>query len=162
MASHSDGAPRASEIAQTSDATAAGLAPILVVEDSPTSARRLRALLEDVGLVNPIVHIDHGGRAVEWLEDAAQHTRCPALIVLDIELPGRGGMEILRWLREQEPFAAVPVIILTATADRTDMDEAYGLAINSYLVKPVGFDALSDILRHLPLRWALLAPAEHG
>lgn len=120
----------------------------------------LCGLIEHLGLANPVVALDHGDRAVEWLDDPTQRAQPPALILLDVLLPGTDGMEILRWLRAQEDFAALPVVILTATAEQADIQEAYDLDVGSYLVKPVGIDALSDILRHLPLRWALLPPLQ--
>lgn len=140
-----------------------GLGPVLIVEDDLSSAEVLRHLLDGLRLANPIVHIDRGDRAVEWLDDAAQSSIRPALILLDVALPGRDGMDVLRWVRRQEHLGGVPVVVLTATAERADMDEAYGdLAVDSYLVKPVAFGALSDILRQLPVRWALLSPVDHG
>lgn len=146
---------------EDTDASGVALIPILIVEDSRVSAAHLRDLLHDIRLANPVVHLDHGELAVEWLDEPRQRAHPPALVLLDVHLPGRDGMAILRWARAQEELATVPVVILTATADRDDLDEAYDLGVHSYLVKPVGFDALSDILRHLPLRWALL-PGPHG
>lgn len=132
------------------------LAPILIVEDSRLSAGLLRRLLTKLRLANPVVHVEDGDGAVEWLDEPAQRAVPPALVLLDVVLPGRDGMEVLRWMRNTEAHASVPVVILTTTPDRDDLEEAYGLGVDSYLVKPVGFDALSDILRHLPTPWALL------
>lgn len=134
-------------------AAGGGLDPILIVEDSWSSAALLRQVFDHLQLANPVVHLGDGDRAIEWLADPACR---PALMVLDVQLPGRDGMEILRRARSQDHLQGVPVLMLTATADRADLEEAYALGADSYLVKPVGFDALGDVLRHLPLRWALL------
>lgn len=133
-----------------------GLAPLLIVEDSWSSAALLRQVFDHLLLANPVVHLTDGERAVEWLDVP---TRRPALMVLDVQLPGRDGMDILRRVRSLDHLQGVPVLMLTATADRADLEEAYALGADSYLVKPVGFEALEDVLRHLPLRWALLPTA---
>jgi CheY-like chemotaxis protein len=129
----------------------------VIVEDSATSAALVRQVIAEMRLVNPVVHIDDGDRAVEWFEEAAGAGGRPVLILLDVVLPGRDGMDVLRWLHSRDDLRAVPVVVLTATAKREDIEEAYErLGADSYLVKPVGFDALGDVLRGLPLSWALM------
>jgi CheY-like chemotaxis protein len=131
--------------------------PIVIVEDSATSAALVRQVLGEMRLVNPVVHVDDGDRAVEWFERTSRSGERPALVLLDVVLPGRDGMDVLRWLRSRDDLRSVPVVVLTATARRDDIEEVYErLGADSYLVKPVGFDALGDVLRDLPLCWALM------
>lgn len=140
------------------------LGTLVIVEDSQASATVLRQVLRDhLQIANPVVHLLDGDRAVEWLTEAVEADAPPVLVLLDVLLPGRDGMEILRWMRGQESLRQLPVVILTATAQHADIDEAYrSLGADSYLVKPVGFDALGDVLRRLPLRWALLPADRDG
>lgn len=128
------------------------------MEDAKISATILREQVAALGLVNPVVHVDHGDRAVAWLRTAAEAGRPPALVLLDVILPGASGVQILRWLREHPGLQDVPVVILTATADMADIQEAHQLGVASYLVKPVGYDALGEVVRNLPCHWALLGP----
>jgi len=84
----------------------------------------------------------------------------PALVLLDLEMPGKTGLEVLAWLRADVRLATVPVVRLSASSGIDEVDGAYALGISSYLVKPVGFAAMQDIIRQLNLPWALLAEGE--
>jgi CheY-like chemotaxis protein len=134
------------------DATAA---PIVVVEDDESSRELIVRYLGKLRLANPVVPALDGVVAVEQLATLAA---TPALVLLDLDLPGRSGLEVLAWLRGQPQLADVPVVMLTGSSELDDIDRAYELGISSYLVKPVGFPALEDVLRRLGTPWALLAP----
>jgi DNA-binding response OmpR family regulator len=127
-----------------------------MVEDDPVTADVTEALLRLSGLRNPIRHLTDGEAAAAWLDQRLEGDEAPVLLLLDLHLPGRSGLEILRWLRPRAPH--LPVIMLTAAADLTEVNEAYDLGIASYLVKPVGADAVAEIVRGLDMPWALLPP----
>lgn len=138
-------------------------APILVVEDEAVSAAIIARHLGKLGLVNPVQLARDGDEAVAWL---AQHAvgptgRVPALVLLDRHLPGRDGLEVLRWIHAQPGLRSVPVLILTAASDVPAISEAYELGVRSYLVKPIGYEALGEVIRSLELRWAIV-PSEDG
>jgi DNA-binding response OmpR family regulator len=80
----------------------------------------------------------------------------PSLVLLDLKLPRRSGLEILQWMREQEDLKSIPVIILTSSQQSLDIDRAYELGANSYLVKPVGFDGLLEMVKAIGMYWVLL------
>lgn len=154
-----DATERAAEGA-TADATA--LAPVLVVEDDPVAATLIHRHLEHLGLANPIRVVGDGDEAVAWLAGGATDgaTEVPALILLDHHLPGRSGLEVLRWAHAQPALRSVPVLMLTGESDVAGISEAHSLGARSYLVKPVGFDALGDVVRGLEVRWAILPAQE--
>jgi DNA-binding response OmpR family regulator len=77
----------------------------------------------------------------------------PGLVLLDLKLPRRSGLEVLQWLREQQVLRRLPVVVLSSSREATDIDRAYDLGANSYLVKPVGSDALLGMVRAMDGYW---------
>lgn len=129
--------------------------PILVAEDDESAVELIARFLQAMWLVNPIVAVGRGDDAIRALEDAEPP---PALALLDIHMPGASGLEVLRWMRNRPAYQNLPVIILTGSADLCAVNESHGLGVVHFLVKPVGFDALDDVLRRVELPWALLPP----
>ena len=80
----------------------------------------------------------------------------PALMLLDLKLPGMSGFEVLLWLRQQPGLKRLPVVVLTSSKENTDINRAYELGANSYLVKPASFDALVNIIERLNHYWLVL------
>jgi len=149
------------------------IAPVLLVEDDEVHVRILRRVLAAAGLANPLLAVADGAQAIELVASLADPgpdaggdpqrdppTAVPVLVLLDLNLPGRGGLDVLAALRARPALAQVPVVVLTASTDDADIDAVDRLGAHTYLVKPVGFDALLDVVRGLGLRWALLPPAE--
>lgn len=143
-------------------AAAPSLASILVVEDDAVSAAVIAKHLRTLGLANPVQIARDGDDAVAWLarHAAGPSGRLPALILLDRHLPGRDGLEVLRWIHAQPGLRSVPVLILTAASDVPAISEAYELGVRSYLVKPIGFKALGEVVRGMELRWAIVPPED--
>ena len=111
---------------------------------------------------------NHGEEAVEYLEggggfgDRGKHP-FPALMILDLQLPRRSGHEVLEWLRAQEEgLRRLPVVILTSSREPRDINRAYELGANSYLVKPVSFDALLEMVQALEHYWLALTERPEG
>lgn len=129
-----------------------GGSPIIVVDDDEMSRELVVRYLDKLNLQNPVLTAGDGDEVVQLL---SAPDMCPALVLLDLELPGRHGLDVLVWIRK-EFGDDVPVVMLTGSAQLDDVDRAYALGIASYLVKPVGFSALSDVLRQLSLPWQLL------
>lgn len=134
--------------------------PILVAEDDPEARRMFARLLAKAGVVNPVEFAADGQAAIGHLAGVADGSLpTPVLILLDLNMPRRSGLDVLRWLRQRGILPLTPVVILTGSAEMDEVRECHDLGVASYLVKPVGFAALSDVLRGLELRWALLPPA---
>ncbi len=135
--------------------------PILLVEDDPNDQLLIRRALAKSRLLNPLHVVDDGDAAVEYLEgrgrfaDRQAHP-VPALVLLDLKLPRRSGIEVLTWLRAQPSLRRTPVVILTSSKDSDDLNRAYDAGANSYLVKPVAFDGLIELLRTVGLYWMVL------
>lgn len=130
--------------------------PAIVVADDDAPSRLLIArYLQQLHLSNPVVEAANGQQAIEVL--AALETT-PALVLLDVNMPEKSGLQVLAWIRDHARLSPVPVVILTGSAELEDVDQAYGLGISAYLLKPLSSTALDDALRALGTPWMLLAP----
>jgi CheY-like chemotaxis protein len=141
------------------DVTAAPLAaaPILIVDDDDPTRLLIEASLSALRLANPAVMACDGDDAVRQLQPCLRNEApVPVLVMLDGQMPGRSGLEVLRWMRQQPALRDVPVIMLTGVSDVDSIQDAYSSGAASYLVKPVAFGALADVIRGLQRPWALL------
>ena len=133
--------------------------PLVVADDDDLARELVVRCLRKLNLRNRVVVATDGRAAVAEL---AALEVAPCLVLLDLDMPVDSGLDVLRWLRTESAFPHAPVVMLTASAILDDIDEAYRLGIASYLVKPVGFAALQDVLRQLALPWVLLEPVVDG
>lgn len=131
------------------------LQTMLMVEDNLDHAELIRRSLERHELVCRIVHVTDGDSALDYLLSIDGADRgagaAPDLILLDIRLPKRSGIDVLRAIRERPGLADIPVVILTTSANLDDIREAHQLHVNSYLVKPFVFEEFRSLLDDLGL-----------
>jgi two-component system response regulator len=130
---------------------------ILLVEDNPDDeALTLRAFAKN-NIGNRIVVVRDGAEALSWLFKRDQHEARsdpdPALILLDLNLPEVGGLEVLREIRADTRTRLLPVVILTASAEETDPLRSYELGANSFIRKPFDFARYVEVIRHLGYYW---------
>jgi CheY-like chemotaxis protein len=131
--------------------------PILLVEDDRSQALLIKRVLGKAGLVNTVHAFTDGGEALSHVRRLGPNSaELPALVLLDLHTPGESGLEVLAWLRQQPSFHEVPVIMLSGSTESEDIDRAFELGADSYLVKPVAFDALVDAVTSLGLPWMIL------
>ncbi len=147
-----------------SAAPSAEMAPILVAEDDAQHRLLICAAFAAARLANPIHLVEDGEEAVAYLGGRGRYGDrrrypLPALVLLDLHMPRRSGLEVLGWLRSNDVLDRVPVLLLTASEEEADINEAFAAGASSYLVKPVGFDALLDVVKTLDLRWQILPAA---
>jgi DNA-binding response OmpR family regulator len=135
--------------------------PIVVVEDDESHAVLVERVLRKARLANPVVVHTNGDEAVAWLERTGE-TDPPALVLLDGHVPGRRGLDVLAWLRNQPGLAQVPVVMFSGSGGSEDINRAFELGVDTYLVKPVAFDALLDAINDLGLPWTLLPRPREG
>jgi CheY-like chemotaxis protein len=135
---------------------------ILLAEDDPNDVTLIQRAFRSSKLINPIEVVGDGDEVVAYLsgeppyDDRELHPM-PVLLLLDLDLPRRSGTEVLEWLRSQGPLARLRVVVLTASKEHADINRAYELGANSYLVKPVQFGALVDMVNELNLYWMILS-----
>lgn len=116
---------------------------ILLVEDSPEDAEALIRAFRRAGIANPIVHLADGDLALAYFRDLGSAPR-PVLVLLDLNLPGTDGRDVLTRLKSAEATRDIPVLVLTSSANERDVAACYRSGANSYLQKPVAF---ADLLR---------------
>jgi CheY-like chemotaxis protein len=138
----------------------APLGCILLVDDDEDDIILTRRAFERMRIGNPLQVAANGEDALAYLEgkgafaDRAKHP-LPTLILLDVKMPRKGGHEVLAWLKAQPQLRRIPVVMLTSSKDPVDVNRAYDLGVNSYLVKPLSFDGLNEIARTLNLYWIM-------
>jgi DNA-binding response OmpR family regulator len=132
-------------------------APVVVLEDDRTTAALIAQVLAATQMVNPVEHFSNGKDAFAYLERAPEIGVTPVLLVLDLSLPDASGLDVLRWVRARAELEGVPVVMLSGSGDDEDIERAYEIGIDAYLVKPAGIHGLPDVIRNLGLPYVLLA-----
>lgn len=141
--------------------------PILLIEDSPDDAELTIAALA-LDLSDRVVHVQDGKQALDWLHRRGGHTgrtaEDPVVILLDLNMPLVDGFSVLRDIRGSEPLRHIPVVGLTSSVAAADIERAYDLGINAYVVKPVDFTEFVETMKFLGQFWANLnrTPAHAG
>jgi CheY-like chemotaxis protein len=131
---------------------------ILHVEDDPNDVLLVELAFKKIGSPCALHVIADGEQAIEYLSAVQPNgeTRTnslPALLLLDVKLPRRSGLEVLAWLRGQDDLRRIPVVMLTSSNQPSDVKRAYDLGVNSYLVKPSALDELVDMVKKLCGYW---------
>jgi DNA-binding response OmpR family regulator len=131
---------------------------ILLVEDDHNDVLLIKRAFQKVNIANPIIVVNDGEQAISYLAGREPYVdrALPMLVLLDLKLPRKTGHEVLEWLRGQANLKRLPVVVLTASSESSDVNRAYDLGANSYLVKPVTFDALVEMVKTLNLYWLIL------
>lgn len=134
-------------------------AAILIVDDNPDDVELTLRALRKNKVANEVVVAGDGEEALEAVHGAGAMR--PSLILLDVNLPGLSGFEVLERLRGDERTARVPVVMLTSSADDRDVADAYDYGVNSYVRKPVDFTEFIEVARQIGMYWLLVnrAPA---
>jgi CheY-like chemotaxis protein len=123
---------------------------IIMIEDDSGHARLIEKNIRRAGVSNEIVHFDHGAAAMEHLlrEDARSK---PLLILLDLNLPDMSGTSILERIKADDKLHRAPVIVLTTTDDKVEIQRCYDLGCNVYITKPVEYESFAAAIRQLGL-----------
>jgi CheY-like chemotaxis protein len=133
------------------------LPPLLVADDDAEARRIFVRFFTKMRLANPVQFAADGEAALTYLAEVeAGRAVEPVLLLLDMRMPKKSGLDVLRFVRRTGLFPHLPVVMLTGSAEMEEVSECYELGVDSYLVKPVGFAALNDVLLGLELRRAFL------
>src|SRR6185436_14672719 len=128
---------------------------ILLVEDDEIDVMNVRRAFQKGNITSPLFHAEDGLRALEMLRDGT-FPRERRLVLLDINMPRMNGIEFLRALRADADLKDTPVVMLTTSDEEDDRIEAYGLNVAGYLVKPVSFVVLVELMTTLNHYWTLM------
>src|SRR5262249_13719924 len=131
--------------------------PILLVEDNPMDVDLTYQAFREHSVANPILVCRDGDEALRYMDahDSAADPEVPILVLLDLRLPKVDGIEVLRRARQQVVWKQVPVVVLTTSRENSDIEAAYQLGVNSYIVKPVDFLAFAEVVKTIKVYWLL-------
>jgi two-component system response regulator len=134
---------------------------VLLVEDNPRDAELTIRALKRHNLANQLFHVEDGADALDFLFGRGKYegrrgASSPKVVLLDLKLPKVNGLEILRIMKNDPHLHTIPVVVVTSSAEDPDMQTAYQLGANSYVVKPVQFDAFMEAMSKLGVYWLMV------
>lgn len=139
---------------------------ILLVEDSTADAELTVDALREARLINPIVHVEDGADALDYLQRRGRYAERgpgdPAVVLLDIKMPRMNGLEALQKIRADDSLQHVPVVILSSSREESDLARSWDLGANAYVVKPVDVQQFFDAVQTLGQFWAVLNEPPRG
>lgn len=142
------------------------LRPILVVEDSAEDFTALSRAFRKHGLPNPVLRCEDGDQALAYLlgygTAAGWPATLPALVLLDLNLPGTDGRAVLETLKQDARLRAIPVVVFSTSSSARDIDHCYQLGANSYLTKPLAYGALEEKIRLTMQYWLSVSESSHA
>lgn len=132
---------------------------ILLVEDDPNDILLIERAFRKAGLRHLLKVAEGGEQAVAYISGQGGYANrerfpMPFLVLLDLKMPGTDGFEVLQWIRAEPGCKRLLVVVLTSSNLQADVDRAYELGANSYLVKPVEFNQMHNLLQRFEVYWA--------
>lgn len=135
----------------------AALKPVLVVEDSLEDFTALGRAFRKHALQNPVLRCEDGDQALDYLLGYGHRPPwpavLPALILLDLNMPGTDGRAVLDQAKHDPRLSSIPIIIFSSSANAHDIEECYRLGANSYVTKPIGYSALEEKVQQIVRYW---------
>lgn len=130
--------------------------PVLLVEDNPMDVDLTQRAFARRKLTNPVQVARDGEEVLAWIPRWEAGELRPVMILLDLKMPKIDGLEVLRVLKAHPVFRTIPVVVLTTSAEDSDIQAAYQLGANSYIIKPVDFGKFMDVAGQIELYWTVL------
>jgi len=130
--------------------------PILLIEDNPVDIDLTLRAFKLRKLSNPIIVLRDGAEALSWFDNWNHKMLMPAVILLDLKLPKVSGLEVLKVVKSHPIFKKIPIVILTTSADNLDVNNAYLLGANSYILKPVNFEKFIEVVEKIEIYWNVI------
>jgi len=133
---------------------------ILLVEDNMDDAELAILALRKKNIANSLVHLENGAEALDFLFGKGKYagrniSNKPKVILLDLKMPKVDGLEVLKQIKADEETKVIPVVVLTSSKENPDIEQAYLLGANSYMVKPVEFDNFTQTVAEIGMYWLL-------
>jgi CheY-like chemotaxis protein len=129
--------------------------PILLVEDNPLDVDLTLRAFRRRKLANPVLVARDGEEALAWIPRWEAGETWPAVILLDLNLPRVDGLSVLQALKTHTTLRRIPVVVLTTSKEDRDIQIAYDLGANSYIIKPVDFANFMDVAQQIELYWCV-------
>ncbi|HZH42944.1 MAG TPA: response regulator [Lysobacter sp.] len=140
---------------------------ILLVEDNPDDVELTRLAFEEAKVANALVVVSDGAEALDYLFARGRYAHrdpaeLPSVVLLDLNLPKLDGREVLQAIRNDERTKALPVVVLTTSAEPFDVQASYSLGVNSYIQKPVDFNQFVWAVKQVGLYWLVMESPQGG
>ncbi len=133
---------------------------ILLAEDDPHDIELTLEALEEHKLANEVVVVRDGEEAMNYLLRRGNYSTLapgnPVVVLLDIKMPKKNGLEVLREMKDSAQLKMIPVVMLTSSREEPDLKQSYELGVSGYVVKPVDFPKFLDVVKELGVFWALI------
>ena len=131
---------------------------VLHVDDDPNDTALLQAASRKAEVLFELHNVEDGDQAIAYLNGSGKfadrvHYKLPSLVLLDLKMPRATGFEILSWIRNHPTLKRLPVIVLSGSELQDDIRNAYAAGANSYLIKPLGFESLVDLVKSISGAW---------
>jgi len=131
---------------------------ILMADDDPDDRLLVRDAFDEIRLANPLVFVEDGIELMDYLHHRGEYahlagTPLPGLILLDLNMPKKDGREALKEIKSDPALRTIPIVVLTTSNAEEDILRTYDLGTNSFIVKPVTFDKLVEIIRKVTQYW---------
>ena len=139
-----------------SEANTGSIRPILLVEDRASDIDLTKRAFAKQKLLNPVEVARDGEEALAYFDRWEAGAPLPICILLDLKMPKVSGLEVLRRLKSHPRFSTIPVVVLTTSTEDVDIQEAYKLGCNSYIVKPVEFEKFVGVASKIEIYWCAL------
>lgn len=137
-----------------------GFRTILLAEDNPKDVELTLEALSEHNLANNVTVVKDGVEAMDYLKCEGNYKQRkpgnPAILLLDIKMPRKDGIEVLREIRNDESLKTLPVVILTSSREQKDLIDSYKLGVNAYVVKPVHFKDFIEAVKQIGMFWAVV------
>ncbi|MBT3367712.1 MAG: response regulator [Nitrospina sp.] len=127
--------------------------PLLLVEDNPLDVDLTKRAFKKRHFINPIEVVRDGEEALDFMKRWEKGDPLPLIVLLDLKLPKVDGLEVLRQFKTHDDFSVVPVVVLTSSSEDHDIERAYKLGANSYIIKPVDFDKFVSVASEIEIYW---------
>ena len=130
---------------------------ILLVEDNPLDAELTMTALQSGNVTNHVTWVKDGAEALDYIFRQGQYAdraeATPRVVLLDLKMPKVNGIEVLKAIKSDERTRRIPVVVMTSSEEESDITTTYDLGVNSYVVKPLDFGAVTEVTRQAGYYW---------
>lgn len=128
---------------------------ILIAEDDADDRFLLKKAFEETGFTEQVDYVENGKQLIEYLHQSrlTHQQRYPKLILLDLNMPQKDGRQVLKEIKEDAEFKKIPVVVFTTSRNELIINQCYELGANTYIIKPISFEALLKIVEQLRAYW---------
>lgn len=127
--------------------------PILLVEDDQVDTMTVVRALKEIHVTNPLVHVENGEEAINYLQDPQPDKPC--IILLDLNMPIMNGIEFLQVVKNDSQFRRIPVVVLTTSEEQQDKVNSFNLGVAGYMAKPVDYRQFVEVMRSIDAYWTI-------